>query len=513
MIIALSGCMFFDSPSNDDTTLSVEGIYEMAKSEGYSGTLEDFVNEFKGESGLDGKDGVGIKSAKIVSGSLVITYTDNSQENLGPIMSDADYEKITPTIGENGNWFVGGEDTGVDASPESAAASSSVWHSGADAPDAAVGSDGDFYIMTSNSSVYNKKDGTWVYVGTMEDKTQSTGGSGMSVAAINRSLLSSVSIVCDESNAGSGVIYKLDKSKGEAYVITNYHVVYNSSTLRVYNDSTIKIYLYGMELTGYAIDCTYVGGSAGYDIAVLKVTGSEILKDSDAVAAIFSDSDKVRPLDSVVAIGNSLGYGIATTAGHVNKESEEILTYVANQTHTLRVMRIDAPVNEGNSGGGAYNINGEIIGIVNAKKESAKIDNVGYAIPANLAKAVAENIIYFCDGTSATAPKKINPGINMRISSSKTAFDPDTGMVTVREEITVDTVGSFAAAAGVEFDDVLKSVTVGGVEYEITRLYQLPEALLNARPNSTVTLVVLRNGNETTVTLTMPSSSSYSNIY
>lgn len=498
---------------SNDIPLSVDTVYAMAKEAGYGGTLEEFINEFKGEAGIDGKDGVGIKSAEIISGHLILTYTDNTQTNLG-LITDPDYEKLAPVIGENGNWFVGGKDTGVSASGNQGGLSGTVWHTGDGAPKNTLGADGDFYIATANSAVYSKKDGAWVYVGTMEDKTPSGSSSIMSVSAINRMLLSSVHIRCGTSSAGSGVIYELDKARGDAYIITNYHVVYDSVYKEIFEDSVIKLYLYGMEYSQYAISAAYIGGSEKYDIAVLKVTGNQILKNSEAVAAVFADSERVRPLDTVVVVGNSLGEGIATTAGHVNKESEEILTSVGTGTYTSRVMRIDAAVNEGNSGGGAYNINGDIIGIVNAKQMSEKIDNVGYAIPSNLAMAVAENIIYFSDGISVKSPKSATVGINYILSASKTAFDEDTGMVTVQEEIAVQTIddGSIAESAGVKADDIIKSVTVGGVEYRITRMHQLSEAMLNARPGETVKIKVMRSGSERTLTLTMPSMRGFSSI-
>ena len=330
VILALSGCALL-APPDDDTTISVDTVYNMAKEAGYSGTLEEFINEFKGEAGIDGKDGVGIKSAEIISGYLVITYTDNTQANLGLITSP-DYEKITPVIGENGNWFVGGKDTGVSASGNSGGSSGALWHTGAGTPANTLGSDGDFYISTSDSSVYTKKNGAWVYVGTLEDKTPSE-SSGMSVAATNRALLSSVVIRCANQVpgsyiVGSGVIYELDKSRGNAYIITNYHVVYNESTGSLFSNSAIKVRLYGMDSDNYEIGAEYVGGSKEYDIAVLKITGSTILKNSDALPAIFADSENAFALDNVVAIGNPKGAGISATKGIISKESEYITPIV-----------------------------------------------------------------------------------------------------------------------------------------------------------------------------------------
>ena len=124
--------------------------------------------------------------------------------------------------------------------------------------------------------------------------------------AASKALLSAVSISCtfrvtytttwptygtytsEVSSAGAGVIYQLDKEKGNAYIITNYHVVYNVDADTAATDgisTDIKLYLYGQEYADYAINAEYVGGSMNYDIAVLRVTGSEILMQSNAMAA------------------------------------------------------------------------------------------------------------------------------------------------------------------------------------------------------------------------------------
>ena len=117
---------------------------------------------------------------------------------------------------------------------------------------------------------------------------------------------------------GSGVIYKLDKAKGDAYIITNYHVVYNSkATEKDGISDDISVFLYGSENKQNAIPATFVGGSAGYDIALLKISGSAALKQSIAAAATFANSDNISVLDTAIAIGNPAGMGISATAGYV----------------------------------------------------------------------------------------------------------------------------------------------------------------------------------------------------
>ncbi len=173
----------------------------------------------------------------------------------------------------------------------------------------------------------------------------------------------------EEKAYGSGVIYNLDKDLGSAYIITNYHVVYmkGSDTANDVSDE-IYVYLYGQEYPEYAISAEFIGGSMNYDIAVLKVTNSDVLRKSKAAAAEFADSNETSILDTAIAIGNPEALGISATVGAVNVDSEYITMTSLDETGyiSLRVLRIDTAVNGGNSGGGLYNAAGKIIGIVNA---------------------------------------------------------------------------------------------------------------------------------------------------
>ena len=101
----------------------------------------------------------------------------------------------------------------------------------------------------------------------------------------SRTLLSTVTIVSEfgtTAAAGSGVFYMVDKVNGDAYIITNHHVVYAENYGLA---SKISIYLYGMEFAGYAMAATFVGGSVNYDIAVLKITDNDVIRNSYATAA------------------------------------------------------------------------------------------------------------------------------------------------------------------------------------------------------------------------------------
>jgi len=331
---------------------------------------------------------------------------------------------------------------------------------------------------------------------TFEENYQSGFGSGAGVSTQKTS------------SAGSGVIYKLDeKNPGTAYIITNYHVVYNyraNTKNRISND--IKIYLYGQELEDYGISATYVGGSMQYDLAVLKVENSRILAESSATAVRFADSDKVSVLETAIAIGNPEAAGISATVGYVNVESEYLSMIGSDNTTRiqLRVMRIDAAVNSGNSGGGLFNDKGELIGIVNAKMSSTSIDNIGYAIPSNVVKYITENILYYCDGADKDCENvyRCIVGITVTAATSRAVYDTESGKIYKVEDVKIDSLTETSICKGLlEAGDIIKSITIDGVKYEVTRMHHVVDSMLNARADSTVTMEIERAGESLTVTV------------
>ena len=354
---------------------------------------------------------------------------------------------------------------------------------------------------------------------------QTEGGGNLALAS--KALLSAVSIYCSHktlstdlfgrvtegtaTSAGSGVIYKLDKERGEAYVITNYHVVYNSaSTSQNKISDDIYLFLYGQEDNeDYAIPASYVGGSMQYDLAVLKVEDSRVLAESNAVAAELASSYDVAVLDTAIAVGNPEGHGISVTVGYVNVDSEYVTLNFSGTTQSqdvrIRVMRIDTAVNSGNSGGGLYNASGELIGIVNAKMTDS--ENIGYAIPLSIVKGIADNVLAHCDGVTETSPQKATLGITLEAERLYTVVDAESGRIVKREDVVISEVASGSLAAGVlEEGDRILSVTVDGVTYEATRIFSVIDAMLNARANSTVTLTVRRSDAMINVNITIPKS-------
>lgn len=303
--------------------------------------------------------------------------------------------------------------------------------------------------------------------------------------------------------AGAGVIYKLDKPAGDAYIVTNFHVVYNSASVTSNGiGNNIKVYLYGMESDAYAIPATFVGGSLTQDLAVLKVNGSRILAESNAVAATIADSDGVSILDTAIAIGNPAADGISATVGCVNVDSEYVSMVAADEKTSVkfRLMRIDTAVNEGNSGGGLFNDRGELIGIVNSKIISNRIDNIAYAIPSNVVSGVVDNIIHYCDGTSSEKPLKYSMGITMKTASMYTEYDTETGKVHKRETVAVETITEGSVAAELfRVNDIIKAITIDGQTYEIYRMFRVIDCMFRVYESSTVTVTVQRGAEEMTV--------------
>ena len=329
-----------------------------------------------------------------------------------------------------------------------------------------------------------------------------------------KALLSTVSINCtfktatssypsgfgntskEKSSAGSGVIFRLDKESGDAYIITNYHVVYyNLANTQNGISNDISVYLYGQESKEYAIPAKYIGGSMSYDLAILKVEGSRVLAESNAVAVEFANSDNVAVLDKAIAVGNPENLGISATLGYINVDSEYITMEGADGATAiqLRVMRMDTAVNSGNSGGGLFDDSGKLIGIVNAKLTSS--ENMSYALPSNFVKYVAENIIYYCDGKANEKVMRCYLGITVGANALYTVYDTETGKVHKRESVSIAAIEATGIANGaLAVGDVINSITIDGVKYDVTRMFVVTDSMLNARVNSVVVINVTRDG-------------------
>jgi serine protease Do len=251
-----------------------------------------------------------------------------------------------------------------------------------------------------------------------------------------------------------------------------------------------------MVYTDYAIPAMVVGGSVDYDIAVLKVTGSEILKNSYATSVSLGDSEGVRVFDEVFAVGNPEGFGMAVTEGIISVDSEGLdMTGADGSSIKLRVMRISAAINEGNSGGGLYDEDSKLIGIVCAKRIGSDIDNMAYAIPVNLAKNLADNIIDNCNGTTATKVQRAYIGVEITAKVIGLVADPTTGELYRAERVEVGEIKSECIIKDeIKIGDVINSLTIDGVTVNVTRVHHITDHMLTARVGSEISVNVTRDG-------------------
>ncbi len=178
----------------------------------------------------------------------------------------------------------------------------------------------------------------------------------------------------------------------------------------------------------------------------------------------------------------------------MDKEYIDIKSADETRTLSLLEIRTDATVNHGNSGGGLFNADGKLIGIVNAKREEDGVEGMGYAIPSNLAVAIVQNVIDNSAVNQSLGAARATLGITMKIQSSKCVYNEDTCRTYIMETLVVDSVTKGSVSEGkLNTGDVLYSIKVGdGKEKIITRMHIPSTELFNVRKGDTVTIVVLR---------------------
>ena len=187
--------------------------------------------------------------------------------------------------------------------------------------------------------------------------------------------------------AGTGVI--IGENDTELLIATNNHVVEGASSLSVgfIDESTVSAEIKGTD--------------AENDLAVISVKHSDISTDTmnQIKIASIGDSDKLQLGEQVVAIGNALGYGQSVTSGYVSALNRDLsLTDESGNTiNSTGLIQTDAAINPGNSGGALLNMNGELIGINEAKSGTTSsgttVDNIGFAIPINKAQESLQNLM------------------------------------------------------------------------------------------------------------------------
>lgn len=339
--------------------------------------------------------------------------------------------------------------------------------------------------------------------------------------AMNHSLMNSISITATwsyntynpftgavsektTSGSGSGVFYEINKEAGSAYIITNYHVVYNNYQTDNNGISlNLKGYIYGKETEENAIPLTYIGGSLSNDIAVLKIENSDIIKNSMCNAITFSNDENFVG-ETVYATGNNSGKGLSSNAGNISHLRESASYTVGATTVSIECIRHDVAINGGNSGGGLYNTSGELVGIVNCKMETTGVEGMCYAIPTDIVKPLVEKIVQNYEQTGTTTANRCLLSIIISTKESESYFDETTQTYKTKSKVTVSSINDGSVASGIlEVNDILLSATLGDKTINIDYSYSLPILLLSANQNDIIKIKLLRNSEIKEVEITL----------
>jgi Do/DeqQ family serine protease len=259
---------------------------------------------------------------------------------------------------------------------------------------------------------------------------------------------------------GSGVIITKD-----GYILTNHHVIDGAEEIRV-------------ELAnnrGY--DAKLIGDDPRSDLAVLKINAT------DLPMLTLGDSDHVRVGDVALAVGNPLGIGQTVTAGIISAKGRS--TGLSDGSFES-FLQTDAPINQGNSGGALVSTAGELVGI-NSQIVSPTGGNIGigFAIPANMARSVAEQLI------KGGRVRRGYLGVGVQPITSDMAAN--LGLKEVRGVIVSNVEsGSPAERAGLKQGDVI--TVINGTQIEDGN--SLRNVIASAGPGAEVTITILRDGGE-----------------
>ena len=272
---------------------------------------------------------------------------------------------------------------------------------------------------------------------------------------------------------GSGVI--IDAAKG--YVLTNNHVINQAQKISVQlND-------------GREFDAKLVGSDEQSDIALLQ-----LIKPDHLTQIAIADSDKLRVGDFAVAVGNPFGLGQTATSGIISALGRSGL----NLEGLENFIQTDASINRGNSGGALLNLNGELIGINTAiLAPGGGSIGIGFAIPSNMAKTLADQLIQFGEIKRGLLGIK---GMEMSADIAK-AMNLNVQRGALVSEVLPN---SGSAKAGIKSGDVI--VSLNGKP--LNSFAELRSRIATTEPGTKVKLGLLRDGKPVDVEVTLDKSTS-----
>lgn len=271
-------------------------------------------------------------------------------------------------------------------------------------------------------------------------------------------------------SSGSGVIISED-----GYIVTNAHVING-----LVDEKSLNVKLY----TGETLQAKVIGYDTRTDLAVLKIDQNNL------PYASLVDSSQLILGQNVIAIGNPLGLGISVSDGIISALEKEI--YV-NRVY-MTVIQTNAAVNEGNSGGGLFDTNGNLVGIVNAKKfsnYSSSVEGMGFAIPANTVLKVVNELMEY-------GYVKDRASLGIKVYTGSSYYTNSQGVL-----ITEVIDGGGAKQAGIKENDIITAVD----DTKVSSYADLSKILDSKDIGDTVEVTVIRENETLKFNVTLQSAS------
>ena len=259
--------------------------------------------------------------------------------------------------------------------------------------------------------------------------------------------------------AGSGVIITND-----GFIITNNHVISGAASI------TVRL------ADGREFEAELIGADARTDTAVIKIEAIGLR------AASFGDSSALEVGEGALAVGNPLGeLGGTVTGGIISATDRDI----ALDGEVMTLLQTDAAVNPGNSGGGLFNMHGELIGVVVAKSGGINIEGLGFAIPSNTAAQVASDLI-----TYGNVRNRADAGLEL-VDIQDTQAARRHG---------VNQLGLYILNS--QYEGLLRGDRIVAIDNRaITNKLSFNAALRHRNVGDSINITVIRAGNEVTVEL------------
>ena len=270
--------------------------------------------------------------------------------------------------------------------------------------------------------------------------------------------------------AGSGIIIS-----DSGHILTCYHVIEGAETIAV------------RLRNGESYQASVVASDEESDVAIIKIEPT-----SELTPVVFGSSDDLKVGDSVVAIGNPLGeLGGSVTEGIISALDREV---TIEDKGTFTVLQTSAAINSGNSGGGLFNRQGELIGMVNAKASEVGVEGLGFALPIDDIKGIIEDLLNY----GYVTDRGVTLGVVLvDINDERTAASY--GVNEYGCYIYQVNADSNAAYAGLRAGD--RIISIDGET--IDNGDEVVEIISNHSANDQITMVINRNGQEMEVNLTL----------